>query len=685
MGSTRTIKICCLHAPKDKDSFEELAGHLASLKKNSAMAMECWGMGWLKPDEEPEPTIDSHLRDADIILLLLSQDLLIAANGHTKYIADALELGVKTKTVVIPVKLRPSGDDVSLQKLQGLPLGDLPISLYSESEREQVWVAVAKAIHATALALPPRLPPAPPDPLASSSPRVRSLLATTIQSGAASKRLASEVRARVAAPHRSRRRKVLGGAALLLALLVLVVLGSPSRQVLTFSGRGGVVVVTPWAIRSGYRETQRRLCEDLQSLGGLEVQCISRSLLTSQSSVRTAAERAGAAVAAFVEPDETVVIAPLGTSVLPVDFLPPVRMTGAATKGVVEILGTLGRPADWARRTDEAPSPLIHASSAGPELALLAVLHHWVWGGGRSPADETNAAEYRALIDRLEGELCQDRQRDHHDRACALARYLDALACPATNVEFCEPRLNNLRSLARDTPDLRLRLMAGVEVARRTCTTAPDEARSLMEVLERKLPAERPCDRLLLLPPATCLLATQPAQAAGERSAWTQIEVQTKASLACGPSLLGTILGEQGYWWMRGKRWEEARKAFKAARDEMPKDPEQALNLAEAQLLLGNREETRRGISLSHIPPNLKTHAAFLLWLATGAGEDLGALKESYAALRPGQHGVFDAAGALEGLVCQEPDSRTCRVFRALHRPKTQDEVAKAAALVEEL
>lgn len=664
------VQLVCYSAAKDEPACDELLKHLANFP------FELWSTRQLADTEYRDETIKRKFREAGIIVLLVSPDLVAPRGVDLAMVKIAMEHGRQQEALVIPVRLYDAEPGPLLTGIEMLPKpkNSLPLRERPAREQNRAFLEVARAILDAWQQSALRLRPRPASAAAEAPPAGRSPHTTnTISAAEVQERAKHEVSQEEARLRRRRQR--LGGLAVLLSLAVLLLLFAPPLQVPRFSKRGGALVVVPWVSLPGARQLHARLCADLQRMDRLAVECLTIARRTSKEETRAAAARAGAAVAAFVEPDESVVIAPLGGGPLPVELLPPVKATDAEMQRVlVEILATLGRPADGAPPRADVDAALADAFKAGHELALLVALRGLLWQGGRSPYGAGMAARHSALLEQLSEELCRGRRRDARDTACALARYLDAIDCPSAKAAFCAPKVDALRGLARDAADPRLRFLAGIEVARRTCATSPNEAHALLGALAAQIPADRPCDRLLLLPPATCLLATKPSVERARAATVPAVPAETR-----GCEALGGVLAEQGYWWMKGQRWEEARAAFTGAYAAAG-DAEQAVNLAEVLLVLGQKREARSAISLQNISePSLKTHAAFLQWLATGTEQDQKALEESYAALPPGQPGVFDATGALAGLACKAAESSPCRLFQALREPKSAGQALKTA------
>lgn len=637
-----------------------LQKHLQQLERDKIVSS--WDPGRLQPGETRDDTIARRLDGADIVLLLLSVDLLASSRVYDEQLMRALKRHRRDEARVIPVMLRDADYRYApFSGLQALPREGQPILHRPMDARDLAWAEVARRISdASRELLDSRTTSIGPSATKAALAASKSTL-----DDAVSEQLCARVASRFfPCIRKEQRRRFQVGSVFALAVLAVVLLGWPQLRVPTFARRGGIVIAASWTAPAEVRAIQRRLCQELQWIDGPEVQCIHIARLVGKNRVLEAAEHAGAAVVAFVEPAESVIVAPLGPGPLPIDFLPPVHINGeAAYRGLVGILDALRRPDSGDRRPISPLGSLAQASEAGYELALLAVLRDWLRQGGRPMGGDGTSTDRSVLLEKLEEELCQHRGRNHRDPACALARYLDALDCPTDRVAFCAPKLDNLKALASEATDRRLRLMAGIEVVRRTCSSAPEEAGSLMNTLEAEIPADRPCERLLLVPPATCLLVTRPSEAS--RMPGTQARAEILAEAAnCPSALLGSVVAEQGYWWMKGGRWEEARKAFQRAYA-FSNDSEQALNLAEVLLLLGRNQDARGSIVLERIQqPALRTHAAFLIWLATEADEDLTELKRAYVSLARGQPGVFDATETIAKLACRETVSQACRIFR---------------------
>jgi hypothetical protein len=89
--------------------------------------------------------VDTHLRTAHIILLLISPDFLASDYCYNVEMMKALKRHEDGEAVVIPVILRPaSWLETSLSKLQALPEDGKAITTWSN--RDEAFLAVAHGI-----------------------------------------------------------------------------------------------------------------------------------------------------------------------------------------------------------------------------------------------------------------------------------------------------------------------------------------------------------------------------------------------------------------------------------------------------------------------------------------------------------------------------------------------------------
>ena len=182
------------YSHKDERLRDGLADHLALLKRQGILTE--WYDRKIAAGDEWAQSIDKHIEQADIILLLVSANFIASDYCWGKEVERALERYEAGEARVIPIVLRPvDWTGAMFGKLQALPKNAKPITLWSN--RDLAWLDVAKGIRAEVEALvkgppaktrevspaPPRRPikPKPPEPRAPyAAPRARTDLSRAI-------------------------------------------------------------------------------------------------------------------------------------------------------------------------------------------------------------------------------------------------------------------------------------------------------------------------------------------------------------------------------------------------------------------------------------------------------------------------------------------------------------------------
>ncbi len=142
-SSGRPKKIFFSYSKHDEESLKELFKHLATLRRNEKI--EPWHDEQVLPGEEWDEKIKKELREAEIIIFLLSSAAL-----NTDYIWDIeIETAVNRHNCgearVIPLILEHCDwEDTKLGKLNALPQKGKPISAYEK--KDEAWKDVVNGI-----------------------------------------------------------------------------------------------------------------------------------------------------------------------------------------------------------------------------------------------------------------------------------------------------------------------------------------------------------------------------------------------------------------------------------------------------------------------------------------------------------------------------------------------------------
>src|SRR6266516_7737793 len=149
-ASKRPLKLFYCYAREDKALRDELDIHLSSLKRQNLVTS--WYDGEIGPGTEWEKEIDTHLRNADIILLLVTPHFLASDYCYDTEMKHALERHQTGKVRVIPIILRHTfWQDAPFHSLQILPTDAKPVTQWSD--RDEAFWDITKGIHKAILDL----------------------------------------------------------------------------------------------------------------------------------------------------------------------------------------------------------------------------------------------------------------------------------------------------------------------------------------------------------------------------------------------------------------------------------------------------------------------------------------------------------------------------------------------------
>lgn len=156
----RPVALFYSYAHEDEALREELQGHLKILERRGLLA--AWHDRKIVAGQAWDGEIDSHLRCADLVLLLVSSDFIASDYIMGTELAVAMERHRQEEATVVPVIVRPvdlafeDAEDFPFLKLQGLPTDLKPVTTWTN--RDEAWTNVAKGLRATVMAIRERLP-----------------------------------------------------------------------------------------------------------------------------------------------------------------------------------------------------------------------------------------------------------------------------------------------------------------------------------------------------------------------------------------------------------------------------------------------------------------------------------------------------------------------------------------------
>jgi hypothetical protein len=103
--ATKNLKVFYCYAHEDQELRNKLDSYLRDLKRS--YHLETWFDRQIKPGENWEETIEKQLKEADLILLLVSPDFIASDYCYNKEMQHALMRHTKGETKIIPIILRP--------------------------------------------------------------------------------------------------------------------------------------------------------------------------------------------------------------------------------------------------------------------------------------------------------------------------------------------------------------------------------------------------------------------------------------------------------------------------------------------------------------------------------------------------------------------------------------------------
>jgi phosphate/phosphite/phosphonate ABC transporter binding protein len=127
------VKVFISYAHEDQELRKELEKHLIVLTHSKKI--EIWHDQEIPPGADWEEHIDIHLKDADMILLLISSSFIASKYCWNKEVQEALERHKAGTARVIPIILRPVvWEDTPLGKLQALPTRGIPVTEWTNQD-----------------------------------------------------------------------------------------------------------------------------------------------------------------------------------------------------------------------------------------------------------------------------------------------------------------------------------------------------------------------------------------------------------------------------------------------------------------------------------------------------------------------------------------------------------------------
>ncbi len=150
------------YAHEDEALRDELQGHLKILERRGLLAP--WHDRRINAGEDWAQRIDENLRQAELVLLLVSKDFIESDYIMGTELGAAMARHAQHETVVVPILVRAvdldpdDADELPFLKLQGLPTDLKPVT--SWPNRDEAWTNVAKGLRVTVKAIREQRPAA---------------------------------------------------------------------------------------------------------------------------------------------------------------------------------------------------------------------------------------------------------------------------------------------------------------------------------------------------------------------------------------------------------------------------------------------------------------------------------------------------------------------------------------------
>ncbi len=141
----KKISLFLSYSHKDEQLKEELDKHLTALKRSDKISV--WHDKQIEGGNDWDATIKEELKNADLILLLISPDFMASDYIWEVEIKGALDNHFSGKSKVIPVFLRSVYiKDMPFDKLQGYISKNKPVTSFPEREQDGAFLKIVEGI-----------------------------------------------------------------------------------------------------------------------------------------------------------------------------------------------------------------------------------------------------------------------------------------------------------------------------------------------------------------------------------------------------------------------------------------------------------------------------------------------------------------------------------------------------------
>ncbi|PSN18834.1 TIR domain-containing protein, partial [filamentous cyanobacterium CCP5] len=141
-------KVFISYAHEDEPFKDKLDKMMAGMKRRGVI--ETWQDRQITPGDDWYDSIQTAMNDADIALLLISDDFIYSRFINEEEVPRLLERRQAEGMRVIPIIVRPCPwtSEPILKKLNALPKDGKPVITFTQEngDRDQAWTDIAKAI-----------------------------------------------------------------------------------------------------------------------------------------------------------------------------------------------------------------------------------------------------------------------------------------------------------------------------------------------------------------------------------------------------------------------------------------------------------------------------------------------------------------------------------------------------------
>jgi hypothetical protein len=143
--ANKTLKLFYVYARADEALRKQLDNHLATLKNQKLL--ESWSDKQISAGTLRQKEIDTRLKSADIILLLVSADFLSSDYCNGVEVQEALRRHEAGEARVVPILLRPCDwESAIFGTLQALPRNGRPVTIWDNCD--EAFTEVARELRA---------------------------------------------------------------------------------------------------------------------------------------------------------------------------------------------------------------------------------------------------------------------------------------------------------------------------------------------------------------------------------------------------------------------------------------------------------------------------------------------------------------------------------------------------------